>query len=69
MTGDDKKDLKKKLRDRLYSSKMKRRTKSSQKYTMDKNLRKAGIDPEKLKKDIEAVSKQGGMDINLNRGG
>ena len=60
-------ELKKKLRQKLSASKMKRSTKQVQNMVYEKEFKKQGVDLDKLKEDIEAVRKQGGLTLNLKK--
>lgn len=64
---DDKKKLRQKLHDKIINSNMNRKPKQTQKQIFEKNLKKMGVDQEKLEKDIKAVHEQGGFTIDLNK--
>ena len=57
--------LRQKLRQKLGSAKLKRTNKKVREKMVEKGLKKEGVDLEKLKNDIEAVNKQGGLTIDL----
>lgn len=42
-----------------------RSTKLQKENILDKTLKQIGIDKEKFKKDLEAVKKQGGLELNI----
>ena len=45
---------------------MGRSTKKTKEKVLDKEFKSQGVDFEKLKKDLEAVQKQGGLTLNMN---
>ena len=57
--------LREKLRLKLGNKKLRRTNKKVRNQIMEKGLKKEGVDLEKLKKDIEAVNKQGGLTVDL----
>jgi hypothetical protein len=63
----DRKELKAKLRAKLEEGKIMRSTKQTKQQIFDKTLKNMDIDPEKLRKDMEELKKQGGLSINLNK--
>ena len=65
-TGDQKADLKAKLRERLYAQRISRTTKHNRERTVDQALKNLGIDQEKFKADLAAVKAQGGLTMNLD---
>ena len=64
---DDKQKLRQKLHDKLIHSNMNRKPKQTQKQIFEKNLKKMGVDQDRLEKDIKAVHAQGGFSIDLNK--
>ena len=63
----DREELKKKLKQKIATSRMKRSTKQVKNNVFEKQFNKQGIDFEKLKKDIEEVQKQGGLTLNMKK--
>lgn len=59
-------ELRKKLRQKIATQKMGRSTKKTKEKVLDKEFKSQGVDFEKLKKDLEAVQKQGGLTLNMN---
>ena len=57
--------LRQKLRQKLGTAKLKRINKKVREKMVEKGLKKEGVDLERLKNDIEAVNKQGGLTIDL----
>ena len=58
-------ELKKKLREKLVKQKRHRSTKKVKNHVLEKSFKSQGVDFEKLKKDLEAVQKQGGLTLNM----
>ena len=54
-------ELRSKLKIKLGDKRLNRSSKMKKEVVIDKNLKKLGIDKDKLKNDIEAVKKQGGF--------
>lgn len=59
--SDTREELRKKLHSKLSDKKIGRFSKEKKEIMLSKSLKKDGIDKEKLKKDIEALKKQGGF--------
>jgi len=59
--------LREKLRAKIGDSKISRGTKHSKEMVLENTLKKMGLDKDKLKSDIMAVKKQGGLTINLSK--
>jgi hypothetical protein len=55
--------LKSKLQDKQFG----RNSKKQKEIFLEKNLEKIGIDKDKFKADLEAVKKQGGLEINMKK--
>ena len=67
--GSTKKSQREKLREKLRAKigevRIARSSKTNKEKVLERNLAKVGIDKEKLKADLEALKKQGGLSINL----
>ena len=61
----EKDKLKDKLKEKMQLLKLKRSTKRSRDTFMDNELKKIGIDKDKLKHDMEQIKKQGELTFNL----
>ena len=59
--------LRAKLRAKLGEKKIDRSSKYAKEAIIDDNLKKIGIDKDKFKADLEAVRKQGGLEINIKK--
>jgi len=57
--------LRNKLREKINEQRMNRSSKQKKEQVLSKNLKKIGIDKDKLKKDLEALKKLGGLTIKL----
>lgn len=57
--------LREKLRAKIGEVRIARSSKTNKEKVLERNLAKVGIDKEKLKADLEALKKQGGLSINL----
>tara|TARA_Y100000389_G_scaffold192429_1_gene219862 strand:- start:655 stop:870 length:216 start_codon:yes stop_codon:yes gene_type:complete len=57
--------LRKKLREKIDLKKISRTTKSNKEQILQKSLATMGIDKDKLKADIEALKKQGGLSLKI----
>ncbi len=57
--------LRQKLRAKIGESRISRSSKKSKEKVLENTLKKMGLDKDKLKADIEALKKQGGLTINL----
>jgi hypothetical protein len=53
------------LRSKLEERKIQRSSKKTKEHVLEKTLKKIGIDKEQLKKDLELVKKQGGLQVKL----
>jgi hypothetical protein len=53
------------LRSKIEEKKINRCSKKTKEAILENNLKKIGIDKNKLKEDLEAVKKQGGLEINI----
>ena len=60
--------LRAKLKEKIALQRITRSTKEQKEYTLDKTLKGMGIDKDKLKADLEAVKKQGGLSIRADGG-
>ncbi len=57
--------LRQKLRAKIGESRISRSSKKSKEKVLGNTLKKMGLDKDKLKADIEALKKQGGLTVNL----
>lgn len=57
--------LRQKLRAKIGQGRIARSSKQNKEKVLDKTLSKVGLDKDKLKADIEALKKQGGLTIKL----
>lgn len=64
---EENKDLRKLLRSKIGERRIQRSTKKTREHILDKTLKKIGIDKEQLKKDLENVKKQGGLELNIRK--
>lgn len=62
-----KKELSKLLRDKLGEKCIDRSTKKAKEEVLNKTLKHFGIEKDKFKADLDAVRKQGGLEINVKR--
>ena len=60
-------ELRAKLRAKIGEDKIKRSNKKQKDEILRTTLKDMGIDKEKLQKDMEAVKKQGGFTMTLNK--
>lgn len=58
-------ELRRKLRAKIGESRISRGSKQSKEKVLETTLKRMGLDKDKLKADIEALKKQGGLTINL----
>lgn len=58
-------NLRQKLRAKIGQGRIARSSKQNKEKVLDKTLSKIGLDKDKLKADIEALKKQGGLTIKL----
>jgi hypothetical protein len=61
------KKLRQELRYKISEGQISRSNKQNKELILEKNLKKMGLDKDKLKADIEAVNKQGGLTLNLSK--
>ncbi len=66
MKNNNREKLRQKLRAKIGESRISRSSKQSKEKVLDKELKKMGLDKEKLKADISAVKKQGGLTLNFS---
>jgi len=59
--------LRQKLRYKIGDGRISRSNKQHKELILEKTLKKMGLDKDKLKADIEAVKKQGGLTLNLSK--
>jgi hypothetical protein len=59
--------LRQKLRYKIGEGRISRSNKQHKELILEKTLKKMGLDKDKLKADIEAVKKQGGLTLNLSK--
>jgi hypothetical protein len=62
-----KKELTKLLRDKLGEKCIGRSSKKAKEEVLNKTLKHFGIEKDKFKADLDAVRKQGGLEINVKR--
>ena len=62
-----KKELSKLLRDKLGEKCICRSSKKAKEEVLNKTLKHFGIEKDKLKADLDAVKKQGGLEIKLKQ--
>lgn len=55
------------LKSKLQDKQIDRNGKKQKELFLEKNLEKIGIDKDKFKADLEAVKKQGGLEINMKK--
>jgi hypothetical protein len=53
------------LRSKIEEKKINRCSKKTKEAILENNLKKIGIDKNKLKEDLEAVKKQGGLTVDF----
>jgi ribosomal protein S4 len=61
-------ELRAKLKEKIALQRITRSTKEQKEHTLDRTLKRMGIDKDKLKADLEAVKKQGGLSIRADGG-
>ena len=66
MKNTNREKLRQKLRAKIGENRISRSSKQSKEKVLDKELKKMGLDKEKLKADISAVKKQGGLTLNFS---
>mgnify|MGYP005987519343 FL=1 len=66
MKNNNREKLRQKLRAKIGESRISRSSKHNKEKVLDKELKKMGLDKEKLKADISAVKKQGGLTLNFS---
>lgn len=59
--------LRQKLRAKIGEGRISRSSKQSKEKVLESTLKKMGLDKDKLKADIAALKKQGGLTINLSK--
>ena len=64
---DSRKELSNLLKSKLGEKRINRSSKLNKELILDKTLKNLGIEKEKFKADLEAVKKQGGLEINLKQ--
>jgi len=65
--SDSRKELSNLLKSKLGEKRINRSSKLNKEIILDKTLKKLGIEKDKFKADLEAVKKQGGLEINLKQ--
>jgi len=55
------------LRDKICQKRIDRSSMNTKEAILENNLKKIGIDKDKFKADLEAVRKQGGLEINIKK--
>lgn len=63
----NKQELKAMLKAKIGEKKIQRSSKEKKEHVLDKTLKDIGIDKEKFKNDLEAIKKQGGLQINMDQ--
>jgi len=58
-------ELRQKLRNKLGESRINRSGKRNKEQVLNKSMTNVGLDYKKLKADLEAIKKQGGLTLNL----
>ena len=58
-------ELRQKLRNKLGESRINRSGKRNKEQVLNKSMTNVGLDYKKLKADLEAIKKQGGLRLNL----
>ena len=58
-------ELRKKLREKILHRQISRGPRETQEKILEKTLATLGVDKDKLKADLEAVRKQGGLTLNI----
>ena len=67
MNKEEQKDkLRSKLRSKLGEKQINRSSKKCKEKILDKSMSSMGLDYKKLKMDLEAIKKQGGLTLNIN---
>jgi hypothetical protein len=64
---DSRKELSNLLKSKLGEKRIDRSSKFNKELILDKTLKQLGIEKDKFKADLEAVKKQGGLEINLKQ--
>lgn len=64
---DSRKELSNLLKSKLGEKRINRSSKLNKELILDKTLKNLGIEKDKFKADLEAVKKQGGLEINLKQ--
>jgi hypothetical protein len=65
--SDSRKELSNLLKSKLGEKRINRSSKLNKELILDKTLKELGIEKDKFKADLEAVKKQGGLEINLKQ--
>jgi hypothetical protein len=65
--SDSRKELSNLLKSKLGEKRINRSSKLNKELILDKTLKNLGIEKDKFKADLEAVKKQGGLEINLKQ--
>jgi hypothetical protein len=65
--SDSRKELSNLLKSKLGEKRINRTSKLNKELILDKTLKELGIEKDKFKADLEAVKKQGGLEINLKQ--
>ncbi len=65
--SDSRKELSNLLKSKLGEKRIDRSSKLNKELILDKTLKNLGIEKDKFKADLEAVKKQGGLEINLKQ--
>jgi alcohol dehydrogenase class IV len=65
--SDSRKELSNLLKSKLREKRINRTSKLNKELILDKTLKELGIEKDKFKADLEAVKKQGGLEINLKQ--
>jgi|688.fasta_scaffold32015_6 hypothetical protein len=64
---DSRKELSNLLKSKLGEKRINRSSKLNKELILNKTLKELGIEKDKFKADLEAVKKQGGLEINLKQ--
>ena len=62
-----KKELKELLHAKIEEKRISRSSKQQKEAVLDQTLKKIGIDKDKFRADLEAVRKQGGLEVNMKQ--
>jgi len=65
-TNPETEELRAKLRSKIGESRIQRSRKQNKEQILEKSLKNMGIDHDKLKKDLESIKKQGGLELKYN---